>query len=242
MWYYARGDERIGPIDEAAFTAAVQDGDIGSDTLVWCEGMSDWQPYHSLRRPAAAIAAGTTTSCVLCGQSFPMEDMLQYEGDFVCAGCKPAYFQRLQESGIAMSTLDYASFWQRFVSKFVDWVLLGIANSAISVALFGAAFGPVPGSELMAFFFAWSANIGLGAAYTIFFLGKYGATPGKMAMGIEVVRPDGARLTYGRATGRYFAEIVTGFTLFLGYLMAAFDKQHRSLHDLIADTRVVRRS
>jgi len=246
MWYYARGDERIGPVDEATFTAALEDGEISGDTLVWREGMADWQPYRSVRQAAAVPReAGATTACVQCGRAYPLEDMLQYEGDFVCAACKPAYFQRLQESGVALGTLNYAGFGQRLGAKVVDWILLGIANSALSAALFGAMALPAYAGDTffsVAYAMTWVASLALGGAYTIFFLGRYGATPGKMAMSIEVIRPDGARLTYGRATGRYFAELVTNFTLFLGYIMAAFDKEHRSLHDLIADTRVVRKS
>jgi uncharacterized RDD family membrane protein YckC len=81
----------------------------------------------------------------------------------------------------------------------------------------------------------------LNAAYVIYFTGKYGATPGKMACKIEVIRPDGSRLTYGRATGRYFAEILSSLTLGVGYIMVAFDEEKRALHDRVADTRVVRK-
>jgi uncharacterized RDD family membrane protein YckC len=78
-------------------------------------------------------------------------------------------------------------------------------------------------------------------AYTTFFVGKYGATPGKMACGLQVVRPDGGRVTYLRAFGRYFAEWLSQITLLIGYIIAAFDDEKRSLHDLICDTRVIRK-
>ncbi|MBO7655856.1 MAG: DUF975 family protein [Kiritimatiellae bacterium] len=43
--YYAENGVRKGPIDEATFRSLVADGTIGPDTLVWHEGMTDWQPY-----------------------------------------------------------------------------------------------------------------------------------------------------------------------------------------------------
>jgi len=48
-------------------------------------------------------------------------------------------------------------------------------------------------------------------------------------------------ITYGRATGRCFAEILSGMICYIGYLMAAFDEEKRALHDRICNTRVVKR-
>ena len=79
------------------------------------------------------------------------------------------------------------------------------------------------------------ANIG----YQIFFLGKYGATLGKMACGLRVVTADGGKISYGRATGRAFAEMLSGIICYIGYIMIAFDDQKRGLHDHICNTRVI---
>jgi uncharacterized RDD family membrane protein YckC len=62
-----------------------------------------------------------------------------------------------------------------------------------------------------------------------------------MACGIKVVRPDGDRVSYARALGRYFAEILSGLILAIGYIMAAFDSEKRALHDHICSTRVVKK-
>ena len=61
-----------------------------------------------------------------------------------------------------------------------------------------------------------------------------------MAFGLKVVLPDGGRVTYWRAFGRHFAEMVSAFTLAIGYIMAGFDSQKRSLHDRICSTRVIK--
>ena len=76
-------------------------------------------------------------------------------------------------------------------------------------------------------------------AYEIFFLEKFGATPGKMACSIKVVTAEGGKIGYGRATGRYFSYILSGFICYIGYIIVAFDGQKRALHDYICNTRVI---
>jgi uncharacterized RDD family membrane protein YckC len=61
-----------------------------------------------------------------------------------------------------------------------------------------------------------------------------------MACGIKIVTPDGNRVSYMRAFGRYFAEILSGMILLIGYIMAAFDYEKRALHDRICSTRVIK--
>jgi uncharacterized RDD family membrane protein YckC len=78
------------------------------------------------------------------------------------------------------------------------------------------------------------------AAYFTFFVGALAASPGKLALGLKVVRPDGSAVGYGRALGRYFAGILSWMILFIGYIMVAFDSEKRGLHDMICDTRVIK--
>lgn len=83
-------------------------------------------------------------------------------------------------------------------------------------------------------------GIVLGCTYETFFVVKYGATPGKMALGLKVVRPDGSGIDVGRAIGRYFAKMLSAIIIYIGYIMAGFDAQKRALHDMICDTRVIK--
>ena len=43
-WYYAVGGDRKGPVEEAALRALTDAGVVQPDTLVWREGMADWEP------------------------------------------------------------------------------------------------------------------------------------------------------------------------------------------------------
>ena len=44
MWYYASGEERRGPIGEAALLELLHLGAVGPETLVWTAGMERWAP------------------------------------------------------------------------------------------------------------------------------------------------------------------------------------------------------
>lgn len=42
QWYYAAGGSRHGPVDQAAFEAMIEVGQVVSETLVWTPGMTQW--------------------------------------------------------------------------------------------------------------------------------------------------------------------------------------------------------
>jgi uncharacterized RDD family membrane protein YckC len=72
--------------------------------------------------------------------------------------------------------------------------------------------------------------------------GEKQATWGKQAMGMYVTDMAGQRITFGRASGRFFAKIVSGMVPFLiGYIMAAFTARKQALHDMIVNTLVLKR-
>ena len=70
---------------------------------------------------------------------------------------------------------------------------------------------------------------------------NYGGTVGKIAIRIYVTDLEGNRISFARASGRYFGKIFSGLTLGIGYVMAAFTKKKQALHDIIAGTLVLRK-
>ena len=66
------------------------------------------------------------------------------------------------------------------------------------------------------------------------------ATLGKMAFGIVVTDVHARRISFARATGRFFGKVLSNLTFCIGYLLAAFTDRKQALHDLIAGTLVVR--
>jgi uncharacterized RDD family membrane protein YckC len=65
-------------------------------------------------------------------------------------------------------------------------------------------------------------------------------TLGKMVFRLRVTDLNGARISFARATGRFFAKILSGMILNIGYIMAGFTERKQALHDMIAGTLVVR--
>ena len=61
-----------------------------------------------------------------------------------------------------------------------------------------------------------------------------------MALGLKVSDLKGNRISFARASGRHFAKIVSGMILLIGYIMAGFTNRKQALHDMIAETLVLR--
>jgi uncharacterized RDD family membrane protein YckC len=83
------------------------------------------------------------------------------------------------------------------------------------------------------------AAIGQWLYFALFESGGMQATPGKRALGLKVVDETAARISIGRATGRYFGKIISGAILYIGFLLAAWSERKQALHDMMAGTFVV---
>jgi uncharacterized RDD family membrane protein YckC len=194
--------------------------------------------------------------CSQCGQPSKLDELARFGETLVCPNCKNTYVQKLREGVAPVRPLfQYAGFWIRFVAAFIDGIILGVASTAVILLVIGKAFRPfmnmrepMPPDQALAAFaalmgtFALGAVVGeaIGATYEGVFVSRVGATPGKMALGLKVVRPNGGPITLGRAVGRYFAKRLSSITLGIGYIIAGFDAEKRAMHDMIVDTRVVR--
>lgn len=151
----------------------------------------------------------------------------------------------------------YGGFWIRVVARLIDGIIVGIASSLVQVPMFfmmgGAGmmlnpdFDPsrnpaFPAAMMGTIGMIWMLSFAIDAAYYTYLTGTRGATFGKMAVGLRVVRADGQPVSMGLAAGRWAANIVSGLTLGIGYIIAGFDSQKRALHDHICNTRVIRDS
>jgi len=162
------------------------------------------------------------------------------------------------------ATLPYAGFWERVAAYLIDGLILAIPFWLVVVA-FIFMFGglgimihriPVDSHRMdprealallapffMAFFLGWLVFLIL---VWLYFAGMESsarqATFGKSVMSLRVTNYEGQRISFGHATGRFFAKIVSGMIPFaIGYIMAAFTEKKQALHDLIAGTLVLRK-
>ena len=134
-------------------------------------------------------------------------------------------------------TTRYAGFWKRVVASFIDGFFLGMAQFSLNILLYGflgQKRAPLIGLIVIPFIII--VNV---AYYVAMESSTWQATLGKRAMGIIVTDAAGARISRGKAAGRYFAKIISGLTLGIGFIMAGFTTKKQGLHDIIADTLVV---
>jgi uncharacterized RDD family membrane protein YckC len=180
-------------------------------------------------------ASPATVFCTQCGRAFPVDDLMLFGGSYVCADCKPAFLQRVREGGGVAQNLRYASFGLRFLALLLDGVIGLVVGLLINIMV------PDPAHPFALFLsLATLMDFLFGIGYYVFFLTSYGATLGKMAVGVKVVTPDGGPISFGRAVARYFCtSFLEPFTLGIGYLIALFDDQNRTLHDRICGTRAI---
>ena len=138
--------------------------------------------------------------------------------------------------------IKYAGFWLRFVASLIDGVLVGMVSWIIlipTVFLFaGISF---TGFTIWFFFVMGVTYILPWLYYTLMESSSKQATLGKMVVGIIVTDEAGNRISFGRATGRYFSKILSAFILYIGFLMIAFTQKKQGLHDIIAGTLVVKK-
>ena len=127
----------------------------------------------------------------------------------------------------ATSVNVYAGFWTRFLAMVIDLIVVSLVGGLLAAGSFGVGV-------VISFFIPW--------LYEAFMLSsEWQATVGKRAMSIVVTGTNGGRISFARATGRHFAKILSACILFIGFIMAAFTARKQALHDMLAETLVVRR-
>ena len=251
--YYADGDRQVGPIGKAELQTLIKARKVNSQTLVWQPGMHTWEELglfvrHKTQSSSQSVQSDTAIAsiqqsvCSECGQTFAEDDMIRFEDAWVCATCKPIFVQKIKEGVTLAGAMEYAGFWIRFGAWFIDKIILAIGTSMIYLPLsfMGVFSFDQPAVFAIIQLFSWILNIIIPAAYESWFVGKYAATPGKMACKLKVVVADSTQVSFARSVGRHFAKYINIFTVAIGYIMAGFDDQKRALHDRICDTRVIK--
>ena len=144
-----------------------------------------------------------------------------------------------------MIDLEPAALWRRFAARILD-CLLGVlvwslAAMWLVIVVWGFRGSPLELREagLLALAIVALAGV-LHLVYHVAFIGGCGQTPGKMALGIAVVRRDGAQAGYRRALVRCLAGGAATLTLGVLSIGVLFTRQRRGLADWLAGTRVVR--
>ena len=209
-----------GPVDADEIKAWIRDGRVGRQTLVWRSDTNTWLPAP--------------------GHAEFVADLTQLYGSTPQA---PVF--------------QPAGFWVRLAAHLVDQVLL----TFIVVAIWGIFLAQTPGWEFPQFKATNSPAelealraglqtflnklmmifLPLLLLYEVILHGRFGATLGKMVLGLRIVRVDGTPIDYLTAFARWVCERLSEIICYIGYFFVFFRPDKRAMHDLFAGTRVVYR-
>ncbi len=143
--------------------------------------------------------------------------------------------------------LPKGGFWLRGVAFLADVGLVAALAAAGGILVGGAVqiggvFSSAPQADLD--WLEWVAetlfSMLIDVCYFTLFVGWRGQTPGKMLLGLKIIRISGEEVGYARALLRWFGQGLGLLLLGLGFLMVAFSRQKQGLHDKLAGTYVIR--
>jgi len=126
----------------------------------------------------------------------------------------------------------YAEYWRRVIARLIDVLLF-----CLSYGIIAAIANDKSKENGLKFIFSVMYLL-----YVVLMDSSVNqGTLGKMLVGIKVVDMEGNRISIGRATGRYFGNLLILFTLFIGYIVAGFSKRGQALHDMVSGCLVVKK-
>lgn len=149
----------------------------------------------------------------------------------------------------------YGGFWIRVVAYIIDRLIVGIAFIPFWI-IYGVRlvsqlqhmspngpedFDPEQFVEIFHFVFliAGFAIIVQWLYEALLTSSSWQATIGKRIFSLKVTDEAGNRISFGRASGRFFAKILSDLIFSIGFIMVAFTARKQGLHDMIAGTLVM---
>lgn len=194
--------------------------------------------------------------CRRCGAQIPDDSAF-------CTACGRAATQQASELGNetssasrlasveqSKSAVAYAGFWLRTFAYIIDAFLLSFVTGIFILdpllqragispqnrwALFTSNSRQVMAIQLLIVMVQW-------CYFALLESSPWQASIGKRIFGLYVTDIGGKRISFARATGRYFATIISTLTFGIGYLMGGFTLKKQMLHDMIAECLVMKKT
>jgi uncharacterized RDD family membrane protein YckC len=176
------------------------------------------------------------------------------------ASYSPAAAQTWAVPG-AIPNIAYAGFWLRLVAAIIDGIVVGIPLAPVCLIIFFSKFrnfqdlrnvqDPTVIWTLMGPLTALILLISAIASWLYWALcesSAWQATLGKKALGLSVTDLEGRRISFGRASGRFWAgrgvsviPSLGGLYFAVDCLCAGFTARKQAIHDMIASCLVRRK-
>ncbi len=226
QWHYTlNGQQQPAAVTWEALQGIAANGTLRGEDLVWTEGMAQWSPASTVANLFAAAPAASTVTPPAGTMPYPATPG---------APLNYGYLSYSQQAG-------YADFGTRFLAWLIDYVItlaIGFGVGAVigfTLAAIGER-GAIRGiAQLSGWVVTW-------LYYALQESSPAQATFGKRALGLRVTTMEGERISFGRATGRFFAKIISGLIIGIGYLMVIWTEKKQGLHDMMASTLVIKKA
>lgn len=142
---------------------------------------------------------------------------------------------------------EYASFSRRALAFSIDQIILmAIVLILMLPLVILMGLGTMIAWPFVTIFFlppTWPISTTVAwIYYALQESGRYRATFGKRICGLSVTGMNGERITFVRASVRFFGKFISSAIMMIGFIMAAFTERHQALHDLIAETLVIKKA
>jgi len=229
-WYYIdsskpEGKRRNGPWSPRQMLGFAEQGAFAAQTLVWRDGFDSWKPWATVEP--------------------------ELKGEFQVETIRQVIEEKVLPN-ITASKAGYAGFWVRLCAYIIDFALLQLIFTLLTPI--HSYLGNISQEEMVKFLEQQITltelvsrfmplilfSLGIIFIYNSFFVKNFSGTPGKIALGLAVVRQDGKPMTWSCAFLRSFVSFFSSSFFGAGCLLAAFDLEKRALHDFMANTRVLK--
>lgn len=202
--FIAKDGKQTGPFTEDQVRSMLSAGFVAVEDLCWHEGLLGWLSVSQVLGCAKQASPPLSADSHLW--SAPLSHSKQQPG-----------------------------FWLRFTAYFIDRIIVIVA-ALFAGSIVGAVMGTF-GVKDQDVLFGLGAIAGIVVSWLYYALMESSpnqATLGKMVCGFIVTDLHGDRISFGKATGRYFCKFVSAMILFIGFLMCAWTERKQCLHDMMA--------
>ena len=190
--------------------------------------------------------------CQKCGASlWPLGSVPQ--------STTPAHASQLASSQrtayAAAPSSPYGGFWIRFLAYFIDRIIVGVVAAPFYFIMVFPRMVPIledaqrnqhPSPDMVeavvgtALTFGFFALVGTWLYDALLTSSAWQGTVGKKVLRLKVTDEAGNRISFARATGRFFGKILSAMIMYIGFIMIGFTDRKRGLHDMIAGTLVMK--
>lgn len=226
-WHYALDETAYGPTTASDLAEMASRGVVDADTLVWREGWEQWRAAGEAEELRGVLPVAQP------GRREP-------EGPAVMSAPSPVPTPSVPD-GAALRRCSL-----RLAAAVIDQVIVFVPTMVVVLPVLVVMIArgmtvdqvqrltPVDVEWWLVFLSAWVTQwVYASITESSVLMG----TIGKRLCGLRVTDLHGRRLTFGRASARYWSKVLST-PFFLGYAVAVLFGGRRGLHDLVSGTMV----